>query len=115
MLSTQRPAALRDAADNLAGSEYIPWVEGATPQTTRINTIRGTFQVTATVRLTDTNDWFAASAAGGTIEVAFLRGNRNPMLERDQGWNTDALHFKIRHPSIAYAVDWRGLHLSKVA
>ena len=109
------PEELRDTADNLAGSEYIPWVEGATPQTTRINTVRGTFQVTATIRLTDTTDWFAAGAAGGTVEVAFLQGNRNPALERDQGWDTDAIHWKIRHPSVAYPVDWRALQFNKVA
>ena len=107
------PEELRDDADNLAGSEYVPWVEGGTPQTTRINTVRSTFQVTATIRLA-AGQWYGASAMGGTVEVAFLNGNQSPAIMRDDGWDTDALHWKIRHPSVAYAVDWRGLYLNGV-
>ena len=108
------PEELRDTADNLAGSEYLPWTE-ATPGAQRVNTVRSTFTVVPTIRLTDTTDWFAASAPGGTIEVAFLTGNRMPAVLRDQGWDTDALHWKIRQPSIAYPVDWRGLQWNEVA
>ena len=102
------PEELRDTADNLAGSEYLPWTE-ASPGAQRVNTVRSTFTVVPTIRLTDVNDWYAASANGGTVEIAFLTGNRSPALLRDQGWDTDAMHWKIRHPSIAYPVDWRGL------
>lgn len=103
------PTELRDEASNLMGSEYLPWVEGAAPGTRRVNTIRGDSEVTATVRLTDIDNWYLAAAAGSTCEIAFLAGNRMPVMERDQGWDTDALHWKIRHPSVAYAIDWRGL------
>lgn len=107
------PEELRDTADNLAGSEYLPWTESS-PGAQRVNTVRSTFTVISTVRLTDVNDWYGLSAAGGTMEVAFLNGNRSPMLERDQGWDTDAMHFKIRHPFIPYPVDWRGMYWNEV-
>jgi hypothetical protein len=107
------PEELRDTADNLAGSEYLPWTE-ASPGAQRVNTVQSTFTVVPTIRLTDANDWFAAAANGGTIEVAFLTGNQSPMVFRDEGWDTDAMHWKIRHPSIAYAVDWRGLAWNEV-
>lgn len=104
------PEELRDAAENLAGSEYLPWTD-ASPGAQRINTIRSTFEVVATTRLTDVNDWIAADGQN-TVEVAFLAGNRNPALMREEGWDTDALHWKIRHPSVAYAKNWRGLYLN---
>ena len=49
-----------------------------------------------------------------TVEVAFLTGNRQPALEQDSGWDTDAVHWKIRHPSVAYAKNWRGLYRNVV-
>jgi hypothetical protein len=108
------PEELRDQADNLAGSEYIPWTE-ASPGAQRVNTVRSTFTVVPTIRLSDPTDWYAAAANGGTVEVAFLSGNQTPALMRDMGWDTDALHWKIRHPSVAYAVDWRGLFSNVIA
>lgn len=120
------PEELRDAADNLAGSEYLPWdspgsvTDAVTPAdntvggSQRINTVRGTFTVVPTVRLTNVTDWFGA-AGMGTVELAFLNGNRSPAILREEGWDTDAMHWKIRHPSVAYAVDWRGLYFNDVA
>jgi len=107
------PAELKDEADNLAGSVYIPWVEGATPQTTRINTVQGSFVVTSSIRIA-AGQWYSASAKGGTVEVAFLAGNESPAVFLEDGWNTDSLNYKIRHPSVAYPVDWRGLYLNGV-
>ena len=108
------PEELRDTADNLAGSEYLPWTE-ASPGAQRVNTIRSTFTVVPTIHLADATDWYGASAPGGTIEVAFLTGNQAPMIFRDTGWDTDALHFKVRHPSVAYPIDWRGMFWNEVA
>ena len=108
------PEELRDSADNLAGSEYLPFdAPSGTGGAQRVNTVRGTFTVVATVRLTDVTDWFAA-ANRGTVEIAFLAGNRLPAVMREEGWQVDALHWKVRHPSIAYPVDWRGLQFNKV-
>jgi len=107
------PEALRDEADNLAGSEYLPWTE-ASPGAQRVNTIRGTFTVQASARLTDANDWYAFSTPGDTIECAFLNGNAAPVLERDMGWDTDAMHWKVRLPHVFYAVDWRGVYSNVV-
>ena len=108
------PEELRDAADNLAGSEYLPWPEGTSPGAQRINTIRSSFVVVPTIRLTapaanpGNTVWYAADAMN-TVEVAFLSGNRQPAMFRDEGWDSDAVHWKIRHPSVAYAKNWRGL------
>jgi HK97 family phage prohead protease len=107
------PEELRDQADNLAGSEYIPWTE-ASPGAQRINTVRSTFTVVPTIRLVDVNNWYAASANGGTVEIAFLTGNRQPAVMREEGWNADSLNWKIRQPAVAYAVDWRGLQANIV-
>lgn len=102
------PEELRDTAEGFANPTFLPWPEGS-PATTRANTIGGSFQVVSTVKLTDANDWYMAGNNGQTVEVAFLRGNRTPAIERENGWDRDALHFKIRHPHVAYAIDWRGL------
>ena len=109
------PEALRDTADNLAGSEYLPWPESS-PGAQRVNTIRGTFTVASSARLCDDTDWFAFTRPGDHIEFANLRGTGGrPMIERDQGWDIDAMHYKARDPWVCYARDWRGCQRNVVA
>ena len=109
------PVELRDKAEELAGAEWIPWPDSAGSEATRrLNTIRNTFVPVSTTRLTDATDWYAADRVN-TVEVAFLQGNTQPALFREEGWDVDAVHWKIRHPSVAYPKNWRGLYRNVVA
>lgn len=55
--------------------------------------------------------WLAASPSQvDTIEVTFLRGEESPVLEREQGFKTDSIIYKIRQTFAAAAIDYRGLY-----
>ncbi len=42
-----------------------------------------------------------------TIEVQYLDGNPNPVLEQQDGWNVDGVEFKVRMDAGAKALDFR--------
>lgn len=44
-----------------------------------------------------------------TVEVCFLQGEETPYLEREDGFEVDAVRYKIRQTFGAKAVDYRGL------
>jgi HK97 family phage prohead protease len=47
-----------------------------------------------------------------TIEVAYLDGNDQPVLEQQGGWNIDGVEFKVRIDAAAKAMDWRGMQMN---
>lgn len=110
------PLELQDAATELATADNLPIVFGAdTAATVRANTVRGTFNVVATPRLTDANDWYGLARSGQAIEVVFLNGQRAPTLEQEMGWSYDTMNWKVRMPFDVIAVDWRGMYRNVVA
>lgn len=55
--------------------------------------------------------WLAASTSQvDTVEVVFLQGEESPVLERQDGFLTDSIKYKIRQSFVAFPVDFRGLY-----
>lgn len=56
--------------------------------------------------------WYLAAEPSqvDTVEVCFLQGEETPYLERDDGFEVDAVRYKIRQTFGAKAIDYRGLY-----
>lgn len=109
------PLELEDAARNLSSSEYLPFdAPSGTGGSPRVNTVRGSFSVVSTAKLTDVNDWFGLARPGQTMEVVFLNGQRTPTLEQEMGWSYDTLNWKVRHVFDVLPMDWRGFAWNSV-
>lgn len=71
-----------------------------------VNTFR---KIIDTARLTGTRRYiFADPASVPTIEVAFLDGEREPVLESKEGWRVDGTEMKVRYDFGVKDVDYRG-------
>ena len=58
-----------------------------------------------------TNWWLAASpSVVDTVEVTFLQGEQSPVLDREEGFTTDTIKYKIRQSYGVKAIDYRGLY-----
>lgn len=76
----------------------------------RPNISRGMFkQLIGSGRLTGTR-WYALADPGDvpTFEVAFLDGQREPVLESQDGWRVDGTEWKIRFDYGTAPVEYRG-------
>lgn len=103
------PAAIETVAEQLIGSIVDPAKNNATP-----NPFANKLQITAEPRL-DANSvtaWYctADTAVVDTVEVAFLEGERAPVLEQEDDFDTDARKYKVRHNVAAAAIDFRGMY-----
>jgi ATP-dependent Clp endopeptidase proteolytic subunit ClpP len=76
----------------------------------RPNMVRGLFRdVVDTPRLTGTRNYmFADPAEAPVIEVAFLDGNQEPVVEQQAGFTVDGTQYKVRLDFGVAAVDYRG-------
>jgi hypothetical protein len=106
------PLELADEAMNLNTSEYLVDVGGAAQ---RANTVRNTFEVVSTSRLTDVNNWYGLGSRGQTFEVMFLNGQQTPTLEAETGFSYDTMNWKVRHVFDVLPVDWRAMYWNVVA
>lgn len=61
---------------------------------------------------TSATTWFLAadSSQVDTVEVSFLQGEETPVLEREDGFDVDAVRFKCRQTWGTKAIDYRGLY-----
>lgn len=98
------PIALEETAIKLATAEFSP--DGAA-NPFEPNSVRNTFVPVASGRLTSAVAWFMLGTRGQTCEVNFLNGQRNPSLERDEGWSTLAMHWRVWIDFDPLFVDWR--------
>ena len=102
------PAALETLAEQFVSSVVDPAKTNATP-----NPFANKLQITAEPRLdtTSASVWYCAadSALIDTVEVCFLEGESEPVLEEEDDFDTDARKYKVRHNVVAKAIDWRGL------
>lgn len=105
------PLELQDTADDLANSE---WLVDSGGSAQRINTVRNTFTVIPTHQLTDINNWYGLARRGQTFKVFFLNGQQAPSIEQETGWDTDAVHWKVRSVFDVVPQDWRGMYLNAV-
>lgn len=81
------------------------------------NTVRGVAEVIKDARLSanSTKIWYLAANPNqyDTIEVAYLNGNEQPVLEQREGWYVDGVEFKVRMDAGVKALDFRGLLKNK--
>lgn len=55
--------------------------------------------------------WMAADPSQiDTVELTFLQGEESPVLSREEGFDVDAIRYKIRQTFAAKAIDFRGLY-----
>jgi ATP-dependent protease ClpP protease subunit len=105
------PPSLTGVAKTLMAAQYDP---AATVGTLTPNTVAGLAEVIEDARLyaADTNAWFllADPQSTDTIEVAYLNGNENPVMEQREGWNVDGVEFKIRLDAGVKALGWKGAY-----
>ncbi len=74
------------------------------------SSIRGLYKdIIDTPRLVGTRRYsFSDPADVPTLEVDFLNGNEQPVLEQEEGFATDGIRFRVRHDFGVSAVDFRG-------
>lgn len=81
------------------------------------NTVKGVAQVIADARLSanSATAWYMAANPNiyDTIEVAYLNGNQQPVLEQRDGWYVDGVEFKVRIDAGVKPLDFRGLYKNK--
>jgi len=56
--------------------------------------------------------WFLAAdpSVVDTVELTFLQGEESPVMAREEGFEVDAIRYKIRQSFAAKAIDYRGLY-----
>lgn len=103
------PTSLGGQARILNTSQYDPDTVANKAQM-KPNIVNGLFRdIVDTPRIASTRRYlFADPSIAPVIEVAFLEGQSEPVLETRDGWNTDGTEMKVRHDYAVGAVDWRG-------
>ena len=76
----------------------------------RPNAVRGLFRdIVDSPRLTGTRYYmFADPTEAPVIEVAFLDGQQEPVIEMERGFDVDGTRYKVRLDYGVAAIDWRG-------
>ena len=99
------PVGLEADATVLMNSEFDPAKTQRVP-----NSARNAATVIADARLDEASAsaWYllASPSMFDVIEVQYLDGNPNPMLEQQAGWNVDGVEFKVRIDAGAKALDY---------
>jgi hypothetical protein len=56
--------------------------------------------------------WYLAGSPTqyDTIEVSYLNGVAQPVLEQKEGWNVDGVEFKVRHDAGVNLLDYIALY-----
>lgn len=107
------PVALQGYAHQLMTSQTEPGQDNAA----LANRVANMAKVVSEARL-DANSATAWYLAGSptqydTIEVSYLNGLAQPVLEQKEGWNVDGVEFKVRHDAgvnlLDYMAFYRGL------
>ena len=77
-----------------------------------INPFHGSLEIVVDAALTNANAWYLAAPSGiiDTVEVAFLDGAQNPVVEQQQGWNVDGIEYKVRLDFGVKVWDYRGIY-----
>ncbi|HXG88773.1 MAG TPA: hypothetical protein VNJ02_10590, partial [Vicinamibacterales bacterium] len=103
------PVGLGGSARIINQSQYDPDTIANKPSM-KPNAVVGLFSdVVDTPRLTGTRRYlFADKNVAPTIEVAFLEGQTEPVLETKDGWDVDGAEMKVRYDYAVGAVDFRG-------
>lgn len=88
------PPELEIAGAELMGSALIHGTSGAAPST---NVLAGRYQVVSSAYLTSASTWWLVANPGdlNAMEVLFLNGNRNPVVEQAEA-DFDTLGIQVR-------------------
>jgi len=103
------PAALRPTAMRLVNG-------GVVPATTTNVPLYGSLEVISDGQIDalsgSTTIWWLAADNNmvDTVEISFLQGERTPVVERENGFETDTIKAKIRQTYGIKAIDYRGLY-----
>lgn len=106
------PAALSATAYRLTGGGVIPESVSNVP-------LYGpggprTLEVVVDGQLdgTSATGWYLAADNNvvDTVEITFLQGEETPVLDREDGFDTDTIKYKIRQSYGIKAIDYRGLY-----
>jgi hypothetical protein len=103
------PVGLGGQARVINQSQYDPDTVANKSQM-KPNVVVGLFRdIVDTPRIAGTRRYlFADPSVAPVIEVAFLEGQSEPVLETRDGWNVDGTEMKVRLDYAVGAVDWRG-------
>ncbi len=103
------PVSLGGVARIINTSQYDPDTVANKSQM-KPNIVSGLFRdIVDTPRITGTRRYlFADPSIAPVIEVAFLEGQTEPVLETRDGWDTDGAEMKVRFDYAVGGVDWRG-------
>lgn len=101
---------LRAKAIEVNGAEFNE-LDTKNPGDHRPNSVRGLYRdIVDSPRLAGTRRYsFADPVEAPVLEVDFLDGNEQPVLERETGFSVDGTRFKVRHDFGVSAVDYRGV------
>jgi HK97 family phage prohead protease len=101
------PKGLEGTAKSINDAQYDP---DTANKLQKPNTVRGLFDdIVGTARLSGTRRYlFADPGIARAIEVAFLNGQRSPVLEMQDGHRVDGVEWKIRIDFGVAALDPRG-------
>lgn len=101
------PKALHFKAIETTGAEFN---EEANKSSRRPNAIRSHFDnIIGSKRISGTRRYlFANPSEAPVIEVSFLNGMREPFIERENGWRTDGVEWKVRLDFGVNEIDYRG-------
>jgi HK97 family phage prohead protease len=77
-----------------------------------INPFHGSLEIVVDATLTDAAAWYLVASPNiiDTVEVAFLDGVQNPVVEQQQGWNVDGIEYKVRLDFGVKVWDYRGIY-----
>lgn len=105
------PRSLKGQANIINGAEFDPDnIASGSKATNRPNVARGLFrEVIGTPRLTGTRRYmFADPGLAPVLEVVFLDGQAEPVLESQDGWRFDGVELRARMDFGVGATDYRG-------
>jgi len=98
------PTELGDTARQVINSE----TDIAIQNSKAANPIRGFVEVVDTPRLSGTDYYLLASPSDNPImEVGFLKGNTEPEVQMEDGFDTRSVHYRITYDYGVAAMEWR--------
>lgn len=104
------PVGLQGSAHQLMTSQTEPGQDNAA----LANRVANMAKVVAEARLdaASATTWYLAGSPTqyDTIEVSYLNGQAQPVLEQKEGWNVDGVEFKVRHDAGVNLLDYIALY-----
>ncbi len=106
------PSALSATSLRLVGGNFIPATVGNVPLYASGGPRPLEVVIDAHLDGDSTTAWYLAADNNvvDTVELTFLQGEEAPVLDREDGFTTDTIKYKIRQTYKPKAIDFRGLY-----